>query len=195
MTEERGGRRLLVVTPVGLDSSLLEERVRSHAGRDAQIQVVVPAAKLSRLQWLANDEDEARADAAAIAERTDAATEAGTHAAAGETDPVQAAEDALRTFAADEIVVVTRPDAESDWLAGGRVVEALGRFELPVTHLVASDGAAVHEAPSQAGDEDADLVQGADEQTPARLLGRVGAIVLGAAAVVTLLVFIVIWLA
>ena len=54
----------------------------------------------------------------------------------GDTDPVQAIEDALRTFPADELLLVTRPDDDAGWLEEGAAAEAFERFSLPVTHLV-----------------------------------------------------------
>lgn len=181
-------RRLLVVTPVALGGGELEERVRGHAGDDAETLVVVPAAKLSRLQWLANDEGDARADADRAAAATDRATGDRTAAVTGDVDPVQAVEDALRTFAADEIVVVTQPDADAEWLEGGATAEALRRFDLPVTHLVASEDEGVPLAASTQAvrpyAEDHEVARGAADHTPASLLGRVGAVVFVAAGAV-----------
>jgi hypothetical protein len=189
--------RVLVITPVALEPLELERRIRAHAGEDAVLQIVVPAVKLSRLQWLASDEDAARAEAEEIVAGTEARTGARTRAAVGDTDPAQAVEDALRTFSADEIVIVTRPDAEADWLEGGAVAESLERFELPVVHLVASESGDVvaPEEGLRGLEESHELARGADEATPAGLLGRVGAIVLGAAVVVIVLVLVIYWLA
>ena len=53
----------------------------------------------------------------------------------GDTDPVQAIEDALRTFPADEVLVVTRPDDDESWLEQDSAVEARERFGVPVTRL------------------------------------------------------------
>jgi hypothetical protein len=189
--------RVLVVTPVSLEPRELERQVRAHAGDDAVTQVVVPAVKLSRLEWLASDEDAARAEAGEIAAATEARTSGQTRAAVGDTDPTQAVEDALRTFPADEIVIVTRADAEADWLEGGAVAESLERFDLPVVHLVASESGDVvpPEEGTRALTESHEVARGADEATPARLLGRVGTIVLGAAVVVIVLVLVIYWLA
>jgi hypothetical protein len=48
-------------------------------------------------------------------------------------------EDALRTFSADELIVVTLPDEDATWLEKGSAETALKRFSLPVTHLVVRD--------------------------------------------------------
>jgi len=50
-------RRLLVVTTTEVADSALRELVRSRAGDDAEMLVVAPASKISRLDWLTNAED------------------------------------------------------------------------------------------------------------------------------------------
>jgi hypothetical protein len=52
---------------------------------------------------------------------------------------VQAVEDALRTFPADELVIATRSGDEADWLERGSGEEALRRFDLPVRRVVLGD--------------------------------------------------------
>jgi hypothetical protein len=189
-------RRVLVLTPVAADPGELERTIQAHAGPDALTQVVVPATGLSKLQWLTGEEDEARAAAEVTARQTEAATSERTQATVGDTDPAQAVQDALATFPADELVIVTRPDPDADWLEGGTVSEALRRFELPVTHLVATP-AGVEPALQERRPltERHEVARGAVEETPARLLNRVGVVVLGAAALVIVVVFIVYWLA
>jgi hypothetical protein len=67
---------------------------------------------ISFAQWLANAEDDARAEAEETARRAALAREAAVvEAGAGDTDPVVAAQNALRTFPPDELVVVL-PDRE-----------------------------------------------------------------------------------
>jgi hypothetical protein len=131
-------KRLLVVATVPLEGSA-RERVRSHAGEAAEVRVVAPASDVSPLQWLTSDEDEARGEAA---ERAEEAAEAvtdeadGVEAQVGDTDPVQAIEDALREFPADEVLVVSREGERAGWLEAGAAAEASERFGVPVTHLV-----------------------------------------------------------
>jgi hypothetical protein len=189
-------RSVLVVTPVAPDPGQLDSTIRAHAGADAITQVVVPAVGMSKLQWLTGEEDEARAAAEVTAQQTEQATGERTHAAVGDSDPVQAVQDALATFPADEIVIVTRRDEEADWLEGGSVAESLRRFDLPVHHLVATP-AGVEPAVAEVRplEERHEVARGAVEETPARLLNRVGVVVLGAAAVVIVVVLLVYWLA
>jgi hypothetical protein len=130
-------RRILVVTTADAPQSEVESLVRAHAGEDAALQVIAPASKISWLDWLTNAEDDARADAAERAEATsEAAPAERVDAQVGDVDPLQAIEDALRTFPADEVVVLTAPEDEATWLETGLGEQAQRRFSVPVTHLV-----------------------------------------------------------
>jgi hypothetical protein len=130
-------RRILVVTTATVPRAQVESVVRAHAGDEAEVQVIAPASKISWLDRLTNAEDDARADAT---ERAAAASEElpseQTEAHGGDVDPLQAIEDALRRFPADEIVVLTAPDEDATWLEAGLGEKARERFSAPVTHLV-----------------------------------------------------------
>ena len=136
-------RHILVVTTAPVEGEALRDRVLEHAGDgDPEVKVVATASDLSPLDWLANDEDDARAEAKSRAEgvgRAVAPEADRVEAEVGDTDPVQAIEDALRTFPADELVLVTRKDDDAGWLEEGTADEALARFNLPVTHLVVDE--------------------------------------------------------
>jgi hypothetical protein len=132
-------RRLLVVATVPVEETLLREQLRERTGgADAEVRVIAPAADVSPLQWLANDEDDARADAERVA--GDAAGAIGgdanvVDAGVGDSDPVKAIEDALREWPADEVVVVTASGEDANWLERGAGAQADQRFGVPVTHL------------------------------------------------------------
>ena len=131
-------KKLLVVATARVEPGPLREAVREHAGDEAEIRVVAPASDVSPLQWLANDEDGAREKAGAVASEAAATVEAeaaSTETEVGDTDPVQAIEDALRTFPADEVLVVTRPDDDASWLEQDSAEAARERFGVPVTRL------------------------------------------------------------
>jgi hypothetical protein len=136
-------RRLLVVTTAPVEGDALRERVHEHtSGEEAEVFVVATASDLSPLDWLASDEDQARreaADRAAGVSEAVAPEPGAVKAEVGDSDPVQAIEDALRTFSADELLLVTRPEEDASWLEEGAAGEALARFSLPVTHLVVED--------------------------------------------------------
>jgi hypothetical protein len=133
-------RRLLVVITSEIADDVLRELVRERAGEDAEMLVVAPASEISRLDWLTNAEDDARAEASALATKTaDATPTEDVEARVGDSDPVKAIEDALRTFAADEILVVTRPDEQAGWLEQGSGAAAQERFNLPVSRVTIAD--------------------------------------------------------
>ena len=128
-------KRLLVVATAPVEASELRERLRDHAGPDAEVRVVAPASNVSPLRWLANDEDEARGEAEHAAEPEAAHVEAEV----GDSDPVQAIEDALRIFPAEEVLVVTRGGADANWLEKDAAEEASERFGVPITQLVVGE--------------------------------------------------------
>ena len=139
---DKNSRRLLVVVTTEVGDATLSEFVRRAAGEGAEVLVVAPASDISRLDWLTNAEDDVRAGAGSLADRTAAAAPtSAVQAKVGDSDPVKAIEDALREFPADEVLVITRPDDESSWLEAGSGEAAQTRFELPIRHVtVAEDG-------------------------------------------------------
>ena len=132
--------------------SEIEDRCRAHAR--SEILVVVPATGSSRLEHLAHDVDGALAEARARLDRSLATMRAAGLDARGEVgdhhDPNVAIEDALRGFAADEVIVSTHPPERSKWLERGVVERAKSDIPLPVTHVVvdlaAEDAAAARSA-------------------------------------------------
>ncbi len=136
-------RRLLVATTVHAEPDALRDYISQHVGADwAEVKIVASAAKLSPLQWLASDEDAARSDAAVAAAESARAVagEAVVQTEVGDPDPVQAIEDALRTFPADQVLVVTPPGDEANWLEQDAGAEARERFGVPVSHLTYDAG-------------------------------------------------------
>jgi hypothetical protein len=110
-------------------------------GEIDELRVVVPMVRQSRLQWLTNADDQAREQAeGAAAELGRALPSKETESTAGDSDPLLAAEDALREFPADEVVVVTRPDEEASWLEEGKASEIAENLHgVPITRLELSD--------------------------------------------------------
>ena len=134
-----GERRILVIAneTVGGRTLLDEIRRRSEGVRE-EILVVVPALNSPVRHW-ASDTDNATA---AARERLEASLrrlgEDGIEARGevGDSDPLQAIEDALRTFGADEVIISTHPEGRSHWLERGVVAGARERFTVPITHAV-----------------------------------------------------------
>jgi hypothetical protein len=125
----------LVSEPVSGDAL---RAVIGERADDAEVLVVAPALN-SKLRFWMSDSDTAIERAEAVQEETvERMDEEGVDAAGdtGESDPVLAIQDALQTFAADEIVLFTHPRGKRNWLEEGVVDEVKERFGLPVAHLV-----------------------------------------------------------
>jgi GABA permease len=134
-----GEHRILVVANETVGGPELLSTIRDHsAGEHARVLVVCPALNSPLRHW-ASDEDEARAAAQA---RLD--TSLGSMRSVGldvtgeigDGDPIQAIEDAVRTFQPDELIVSTHPPGRSHWLERGVVEKARSRFDVPLTHVV-----------------------------------------------------------
>ncbi len=131
--------RVLVSTAEPISAELL----RSVVGRtgeelpdDAEVLVVSPATTGSPLRFWVSDVDKAIAHAEEVqAETVERLAEDGLDAAGavGDSEPLQAIEDALRTFAADRIVVIAHERDERDYREDGDLAaRARERFGLPV---------------------------------------------------------------
>jgi hypothetical protein len=134
-----GERRILVVANETVGGFTLRSLILERSlDVQEQVLVVTPALNSPLKHWT-SDEDDARA---AAQERLDASlaklAEAGVQARGevGDGDPVQAIEDALRTFGADEIIISTHPEGRSNWLERGVVEKARERFAVPIRHVV-----------------------------------------------------------
>jgi hypothetical protein len=132
-------RRILVIANETVGGDELLSILRTKAEGVAERILVVSPALNSQVRHWASDEDGARA---AAQERLDASLAQlrldGIQAegAVGDGDPLQAIEDALRTFGADEIVISTHPEGRSHWLERNVVGAARDRFDVPITHVV-----------------------------------------------------------
>jgi hypothetical protein len=131
--------RILVIANETVGGETLRTMIMDRSyGVRAEVLVVTPALNSPLRHWV-SDEDGARA---AAQERLDASLaklgQAGLQARGevGDGDPVQAIEDALRTFGADEIIISTHPEGRSNWLERGVVEHARERFAVPITHVV-----------------------------------------------------------
>ena len=133
-------RRILVLANETVGGEALREviRERTEAYEQSRVHVVAPALNSPMRHW-ASDEDPARR---AAEERLQASLErlreGGIDADGriGDGEPIQALEDGLRLFDADEIVISTHPEGRSHWLEKGVVQQARARFAVPITHVV-----------------------------------------------------------
>jgi GABA permease len=132
-------RRILVIANETVGGTALRETIKKHAeGSRERVLVVVPALNSPLRHWV-SDEDPARAAAERrLAESLRRLREAGVEARGeiGDAEPLQAIEDWLRLFDADEVIISTHPEGRSHWLERGVVREARERFAVPITHVV-----------------------------------------------------------
>lgn len=131
--------RILVVANETVGGPELLSEIRRRSGdRTARVFVVCPALNTPLRTWT-SDEDDARAAAQrrlddSLASMRSVGLQAGGEI--GDGDPVQAIEDALRTFRPDELIVSTHPPGRSEWLERGVIERVRERFALPLTHVV-----------------------------------------------------------
>jgi hypothetical protein len=137
-------RRLLVVANEACAGDALFAEIRNRTGEGAEVLVLAPALT-PRLQFWLNDEALGRQAAEDLLSRSFAACEhegLKVHGEVGDPDPLQAIDDAIRTFDPDAIVIVTHPVGKQNWLERDVVAQARGRYALPITHLVVEPEAA-----------------------------------------------------
>jgi hypothetical protein len=125
--------RVVVVSSSKLDKQALWGVVSS----DDELHVVVPAVKQSRLQWLTNDEDKARAEAHAVGEAVAKAAPADASDVEVKPDPPrQVVRDAIAEHRPDRIVVALRDGEEATWLEEGGLDELPGAIDgVPVDRI------------------------------------------------------------
>src|SRR5919198_6755128 len=133
--------RILVVANETVGGRALLEEIKNRCkGRTSEILVVVPALTSSHLEYWASDVDAAIAEARQRLEDSLRAMESAGLTARGDVgdhhEPNAALEDALRYFAADEVIISTHPPHKSKWLERGVVERAREEIPLPITHVV-----------------------------------------------------------
>ena len=134
-----GSYRLLVIA----DESLTDEGFRDQiapraAGRPVEALVIAPALRSRLAHWTGDDSQRDEAERH-LAGTLDGLETAGVAARGeiGSDDPIQAADDGLRKFQADEVVFVTGGGGGGDanWLEQGVVDVARKRYDIQVTHI------------------------------------------------------------
>jgi hypothetical protein len=125
--------RVVVVSSSEVDRKALSEVVSP----DDELHVLVPAVKQSRLQWLTNDEDKARAEARAVGEAVVRAAPADASDIEVKPDaPHQVVRDAIAEHRPDRVVVALREGEEATWLEEGGLDELPGAIDgVPVDRI------------------------------------------------------------
>ena len=183
----RRERNILLVLLDGAGSSRqLRQTVQRRVSEAANVHVVAPT-RVGMLDWLATDEDAARATAEVQALETEwaLADDADVEGEAGDADPVVAVEDALRRFDADEILLVGGASEN------GGIEEALTRFDRPVSRV--EDDAPVR-ARSSLREFARAIRAGRSKATPFVFFASVNLALLVLAAALSLIVLLILWL-
>jgi hypothetical protein len=129
-------RVLVIADESCVDPAFAAELARHAAGRSVEVLVIAPAIGSWLSRWT-GDESQYK-DARTHLDETVRALAVAGISASGETgadDPLQAADDGLRGFRAAEIVFVTKPGTDTDWVEQGVVEAARTRYAVPVTHI------------------------------------------------------------
>lgn len=130
------GKKILAITAEPISGEALQSAVGSA---DAEVLVVAPALNTKTRFWLSDPDPAIERAEEVAAETQERMEEDGVDAVGqtGESDPLLAIQDALATFPADEILLVTHPEGDRNWLEDGVVSEAEERFgDRVVRHLV-----------------------------------------------------------
>ena len=179
-------RNLLVLLLEDGHESQLRDVLAKRSGETPSVRLVAPA-HVSAVEWLATDEDDARIEA----ETRVLAAEWALHGdgdvggEAGEADPVLAVEDALRTFQADEILVVGGASRN------GGFERSLRKLGLPVTRVPAGERARGRRPLREAMRA---LRRGENRATPFVLFAGVNLALLALAALISAVVLVVLLL-
>ena len=132
--------KLLVVTPEPIDAGFLRETLGDEV-RGAEVLVLSPATNQSKVAFWVSDSDDAIAEAETAKEDSvERLEEEGIDAAGqvGESEPAQAIDDALATFAADRIVIFSHPEGDRDYREDEALADGEKRWNVPVTHALIS---------------------------------------------------------
>ncbi|MDQ6605967.1 MAG: hypothetical protein M3Z06_05385 [Actinomycetota bacterium] len=134
---------VLVLTSEPISAAQLREALGGalDPAQDAQVMVVAPALHEHRLEFWLSDADDAIAQADEVRRET-VANLGGSGVSAsgdtGESDPLEAIDDALKSFAADRIVLFAHPAGKQLYREEVDVEELTRRYGLPVDQATVS---------------------------------------------------------
>ena len=132
-----GVHRVLLIADDTCSPGELGAALAARGGVDrTAVHVIAPALGSRTARW--TSDEHAYEEAGKHLEETlralgDLRIDADGHV--GPHDPLQATDDGLREFAADEIVFAVHPSGDANWLEEGVVADARARYPIPVTEL------------------------------------------------------------
>jgi hypothetical protein len=128
--------KILVLTTEPISAAQLRDALRAGDDpQDAEVMVVAPALHTNALRFWVSDADQAIANADQVRKQTlERLGDDGVAASAdtGEGDPIDAIQDALRTFEADRIVIFAHAEGDKLYREDVDDEELKQRFGLPV---------------------------------------------------------------
>jgi hypothetical protein len=131
-----GTYRILVIADESLTDQALRYEIVPHAAAcPVEALVIAPALRSRLAHWTGDDSQRDRAEQR-LAETLEGLEAAGIVARGklGSDDPIQAADDGLREFPADEVVFVTATGSVN-WLERDVLDAARARYAIRVTHV------------------------------------------------------------
>lgn len=130
-------QRILFVAHQACGNPALCAEVRAHAGGAADVLVVAPVLGSPLHRWISDDAEDRALAEKRLEESVGCLRKHGlrAHGTLGDADPVQAVEDALYAFPAEEIVICLEDSEHAHWLRGGVIERAKKRFTVPVTEI------------------------------------------------------------
>jgi hypothetical protein len=132
------GHHVLVVANAALAGAELSGLILRHGREHVEVDVLAPVLA-SPLHYAVSDIDRELAEARARLERSLAWAHEHQIVARGEVgdpNPTTAIEDELRTFGADEVIVVTHRRDRETWQERGELPCLRRELEVPITHVV-----------------------------------------------------------
>jgi hypothetical protein len=132
-------QRLLVVADSHCSEEAVCEEVVARLAGAVAVHLVVPV-RVSHLHFMADDEsDEHREAEESMRITVDLLQQRGiaTTGSVGRDKPLESMADALASFAATQVLLVTPPKEDAYWLERGLLEKARRLTVLPTTHVVA----------------------------------------------------------
>lgn len=127
---------MLVIATDALDGvELVDELADGRSPAELEVAVVAPVVEPSAVRYAVGDLEPARERAERrLRERLAELRHGGVSAfgMVGDTDPLLAAEDALRRFPVEEVLIFERPADQSRWFEDGLFERAQERLEPPI---------------------------------------------------------------
>jgi hypothetical protein len=133
-------QRLLVVADSHCSEAAVRDEVVAHLGGAVTVHVVVPV-RVSRLHFMADDESDEHREAEQSMQNTVGLLQQLGIAATGSVGsdkPLESMADALASFRATHVLLVTPPEEESYWLERGLLEKARRLTVLPTMRVVAA---------------------------------------------------------